>query len=81
MNRIVLQEVPFNAVLLYQDNAFKLLELQKEVAMKSAPIVWAKDNRCEIKVTTTIDNETGDGSIVWYAALTAIQQTEFALRF
>ena len=81
MNRIVLAEVPFNSVLLYQDSAFELLESQKEEAIKSPPVVWAKNNRCEIKVTTTMNTETGDEVIVWYTSLTPKQQTEFALRF
>ena len=81
MNRFVLREVTFNQASLYSDLALKALKCQKEEALSSPQLLWAKANRCKINVTTVVDPSTGDGSIVWYAALSEVQQTEFALRF
>ena len=49
--------------------------------MLTSPVVWAKTNGCKIQVTNTFDSVTGEGAIVYYAALSPIQQTEFALKF
>ena len=81
MNRIVLYEIPFNVVSLYQDSANAALTQATTEAKSSAQVRWAVENKCKVQVTTTTDNTTGDGSIIFYAALTPMQQTEFALRF
>jgi len=81
MNRIVLHQIPYNIVTLYQDKAASAIEQAKADALKSPPVVWAKSNNCKIEVTNAFDNVTGEGAIVYYAALSPIQQTEFALRF
>ena len=81
MNRIVLHEIPFHMTDMYQDHACEALDQAKTEAANSPPVRWALNNSCHVKITTTSDDTTGLGSIVYYAALTPMQQIEFALRF
>ena len=81
MNKIVLTEVPVNLITLYDDSSTAALQEAQHRAKTSPPVKWALANNCRVKITSVTDYSTGDSKIIFYAELTPIQQTEFALRF
>lgn len=81
MEQIVLIEVPVNLITLYDDLASNAFQEAQEQAKNSPTVKWALANNCRVKITTITDYYTGDSKVIFYTALTPIQQTEFALRF
>lgn len=77
---IVLHEIPFDIISLYQDHAVDALAQSKADAESSGPVRWAIDNGCRVKITSTTTNH-GKGTVIYYADLDEKQQVEYILRF
>ena len=81
MSYVILKEVEFTMSAMYRDDTLAQFRNDITEATQSREIIWAVNSGCKVMQHRTVDDYTGNGKVIFYAALTPIQQTEFALRF